>query len=128
MQSVVKFLLYSSVYIYNHKTLYWGCCSYIIHPQTTGRTRLPFPYYVRLRIEIPFSFLFLGAHEQHPSFFSNKLINKNHLDAKKGSSNHNSDVDKNGKKAIALDWQKNNFYTFLFHHCTTTFTTWKYLF
>ena len=122
------FALFKCQYIYNHKTLYWGCCSYIIHPQTTGRTRLPFPYYVRLRIEIPFSFLFLGAREQHTSFFSNKLINKNHLDAKKGSSNHNSDVDKNGKKAIALDWQNNNFCTFLFHHCTTTFTTWKYLF
>ena len=95
---------------------------------TTGGTRLPFPYYVRLTIEIPFPFLFLGTPEQHTSFFSNRLINKSHLDAKKGSSNDNRDVDKNGKKAIGLDWQNNNFCTFLCHHCTTTFTTWKFLF
>ena len=54
--------------IYKHKTLYWGHCSYIIHLQTTGETRLPFQYYVRFRIEIPFSFLFLGMPEQHTSF------------------------------------------------------------
>ena len=75
--------LFKCQYIYKHKTLYWGCCSYIIHSLTTGGTGLPFPHYVRFRIEIPLPFLFLGTPEQHTSCFSNKLINKSHLDAKK---------------------------------------------
>ena len=55
--------LFKCQYIYKHKTLYWGCCSYIIHSLTTGGTGLPFPYYIRFRIEIPLSFLFLGTPE-----------------------------------------------------------------
>ena len=45
-------------------------------------------------------------------------------------SNDDGDVNENGKKAIGLDWQNNNFArasgffcTFLCSHCTTT--TWK---